>query len=91
MVRYVFAAAAWGMASQAGRELGAMDCDMTLDRILASAFASINGLDAFMAELERKSGCELDLYSVSTEWTRDESVTVLKAKGTRGDLLVNLA
>jgi hypothetical protein len=64
--------------------------DMTLDRVQASAFASQHGWDEFMGALERKSGRELDLYSVSTEWTRDASVTCLKARGARGDLLVAL-
>jgi hypothetical protein len=64
--------------------------DLSLDRVQASAYASQNGWDAFMARLESLSGRPLELYSVSTDWTRDETIKVIKARGARGDLLVGL-
>lgn len=63
---------------------------MTLDRAKAAAFVDAHGWDAFRESLELHSGRRLDLYSVSGEWTWIPQVTVCKAKGAHGDLLVGL-
>jgi len=67
-----------------------MDYDLTLDRACATDYVDRHGWDKFLAHLEQAAGRQLDLYSVGIEWTRNPSITSIKAKGSRGDVLVRL-
>lgn len=66
--------------------------DVVLDRKRAIQFAAEHGWDGFLDALEGKAACILgyapDLYSVSTEWVTDPSITKIKARGANGDVLV---
>jgi hypothetical protein len=64
--------------------------DLIIGRTDAMLYIADHGMDAFMAHLETMAGGDLDLFGVSTDWLRRSYITTLKAKGSRGDLLVKL-
>jgi len=65
--------------------------DAYLKRADAEQIVRQWGHDRLMGTLERKfAPLDLQLYSVSTGWRTDPGVSVIKARGVNGDLLVKL-
>jgi hypothetical protein len=62
--------------------------DMTMERAKVTEYVRVLGLDALLAALNLLG--DRDLYSVSTEWQWVPGVAVIKARGSRGDLLIRL-